>query len=501
MQLAGTSQFSRIDGIEQSLVRPDSETRRLLKEISQSDVLWDEGKPYPLLQSSATVALAALGENRAVVESILRWGIVPHDLPDMRAGQLPMSDEELGSAIKALSDSNEKVRNNAIQAIGVSGRTDLAPKIRDALTKAPADSKIALSCIVALNDLNGVTSDLIPLLKQQLEIKNHSRNAAIALLRTRTDESRAILQQKLQRGGVEIWFGADNVIAENLAVQPESKKLVAEELWKSVCKGYHRGLGGVPAIESLAEINSPEIHNFLIEEATWPEGNVHVQGNKVRAIRALAQIDRDAAFRAAEMALLSGESDADEFAYILIELDVYRAIDVISDILGTHISGRKKAGIGRVLRRNANNEKVHEYLHELLESESAENRVRGIELCAWQHSERYFDKIKLIAVNDNDQDVRAAGVKAVFLLERQRFTLELLEALEKTNDCRCWSYIDAVVEVGDPWLLTSSEDTMFLWKRISKKSPGLQRYAYKLLKERKKKIEQDANSEKLSEDA
>ena len=56
-------------------------------------------------------------------------------------------------------------------------------------------------------------------------------------------------------------------------------------------------VGMVPSLGCLAEIDSPEVREFLLEEAYAPDRPIHFVGEKVDAIRTLAQLDRDSAFR------------------------------------------------------------------------------------------------------------------------------------------------------------------------------------------------------------
>ena len=57
------------------------------------------------------------------------------DLPDMREGQPPMSDDDLAAALQALAESDDKRCTNAVLALSVSGRVDLAPRVRQVLKR------------------------------------------------------------------------------------------------------------------------------------------------------------------------------------------------------------------------------------------------------------------------------------------------------------------------------------------------------------------------------
>ena len=59
-----------------------------------------------------------------------------------------------------------------------------------------------------------------------------------------------------------------------------------------------------------------------------------------------------------------------------------------------------------------------------------------------------------------------AAEGAAAWLERQQFAIELLQVLSKTRGGPAWSYLEAVVELADPWLLNTRGDPLFLWDRI-----------------------------------
>ena len=58
-------------------------------------------------------------------------------------------------------------------------------------------------------------------------------------------------------------------------------------------------VGDVPSLGCLAEIDSPEVREFP-RGSLCPRSTIHFVGEKVDAIRTLAQLDRDSAFLAAE---------------------------------------------------------------------------------------------------------------------------------------------------------------------------------------------------------
>ena len=115
----------RMEGCEAAVIRPDDETRKLLLMESLSDVMWDStASKINLVQMRAIDTLAALGEDAGLVQGILKWGLqISPYIGDLRAGQPPISDEDLRPALELLEQPECDVYPNAILAIGQSGRS------------------------------------------------------------------------------------------------------------------------------------------------------------------------------------------------------------------------------------------------------------------------------------------------------------------------------------------------------------------------------------------
>ncbi|MCH8045493.1 MAG: hypothetical protein IID44_17425, partial [Planctomycetes bacterium] len=490
-QLASESKYARLKGIQLSLIRPDSETRRLLANITQTAGFWDDEQSFPLLQADATVALAALGENRAVVDAILRWGVVLSDLPGMREGQPPMTDADLAEAIEALGSSDTNTATNAVLALSVSGRADFAPQIRQILKDADPESELARVAVVALDHFGDTHPETLTLLEAQLKVRQHAHAASLALLRNGKRESLAVVEREFRRAGSTRGKLANDFLAVSLAMRQESRKTVAEVLWKRIQE--HRELYGViPGLDCLAEIDSPQVREFLVEEAHAAEGVLGNNGRKVAAIHALAKIDRDSAFRAAEAALRGDQRHLELYPDALIEIDEARAISILFDIYSLDQPTLVRWAIGRALRRASDQTIIHSTLGEMLQAESTDTCIIGLEISDWQSPSVAENQIRQIAITNPVSEVRRAAEQTVGSIERQGFALKLIEEIGKTHGARCWSYLDAVVSLSDPWLLTRRSDPLYLWGPLSRKLPGLGNRALELIKRRQEKLKSEA---------
>jgi HEAT repeat protein len=499
-QLRSQDKFARLRAIELSLIRPDTETRTLLAQITQLPGSWDDKQPFPLLQTKAAVALAALGQNRDVTQAILRWGTVLSDLPDMRDGQPPMTDDDLAPALDALRSPDEQVRTNAVFALSVSGRADLAPMIRKLLADVPPESDLARAAVIALDHFGDAHPDVLALLERQLTIPSHAYAAALTLLRDGRPSAIAILTQHLQRSGITPGAGASDFLVANLIRRQETSKTVAQLLWKHIQDGGGHWFGLSPnALESLGDLDTPEVRDFLIQEAYAPESALHIEGRKADAIRGLAKFSKDLAFRAAETALRTDRKDLHLYPDLLIALDEPRAIPLLFTVYSPSLPTLAKWAIGRALRRSAGQPIVQSTLVEMMTADFPESRSSGVELAAWLPPSAFADRIRDIAIRDSSSTVRRSAEKAAALVDRQKSAAELLAAIEGSHGPRCWSYLDALVKLSDPWLLNTGNDPLFIWPRLSEKPPGIRSHAWAQIKKRMDDLKKEA--EKSDRDA
>lgn len=485
-----SGRFAKFDGIQLCLVNPDEETRRLLKELSQTDEKWDEKDNFPSVQCDATVALAALGENRAVVDSILKWGWVPNDLWEIREGCPPMSDADLQSAITSLESVDQGLRSRSVWAVSVSGRGDLAARIRGILKESKPDSGLARAAVVALAKIGDRHPDLLELLQSQLPIDEHSYAAICALLRLGDVRSLDILLNEFRRRGYVPHHDVTELLVANLGSRKETRRGVAEIVWNGLSTNpFHFS---TEIYDCLSELKSVEVLEFLIEQANQPEHGMPVAGQKVAAIRALAKLDADAAFRACEAAMRLDQNDRNFYPKVLIEIDGARAIPIL---INTHIQAEShltKWAISRVFRSIAEQFDVRATLQRLLHTESGEERMTGVEIAAWQQDSSWTEQLLHVARHDSDRRVRREAEHGLARIEANNFGLDLLQAIEQATGSRVWSYLDGLVKMCDPWLLTSENDPLWIGRALSTKSTALHIYVDRLLEKAQKHVEKKA---------
>jgi hypothetical protein len=266
-------------------------------------------------------------------------------------------------------------------------------------------------------------------------------------------------------------------------MRQQSRTAVAEVVWKA-CRENGSTLDSPHAIECLGELNDPMVTEFLMDEAFAPEKFIRFSGSKAAAIRALAKRDRDSAFRACERAFSLDEHDRDRYPALLMEIDESRAME----ILGRWALEGRSAGalhaIGRAFRAAKDQTHAWNVIDGMVQSDSPEKRMAGARLASWHNTQVAREALNRLAIADAEHCVRREAESAMAQLLRHDACQELLSSFENTSGCRSWSYLESAIKLGDPVLLSTRDDDLFLWGRLASKSPGMRVLARKLIKSR-----------------
>lgn len=488
--LASDDPSAQLRGTSLALIRPDDRTRQLLLEITRHPNVETE----PVLCMRATDALAALGENRAVVESVSRSGLVSLELMDLRRRSPPMNDSDINGVLTAMRTStNERQRAGATRALGVSGREDYAGDICEVLQAAKPDSDLALAATEALFHLGCVPHAAIPALQLQLAIPSHQYAAILSLLCSPGPDATSILLGHLQSGGVVPGSATCDVLIRNLWERPETRKDVGELLWQN----RHDTALWPPAW--LSYLDSPDVDELqahLIEVAHEPQVGVHIVGLVVSAILALAKTDPDAAFRAAEIALQTGNDDLHLLPEAIVEIDNSRGLPVLLEFCAGDCPTLAKWAVGRALRRLTDRRAVREGLDQMMRSDSVDGRISGVELAGWQPSNDVLRRHLVdVASGDPDAAVRRSALGSLRRQESFGFAKQLISEFKSARGVRDWIHVRSIVKVADPWLLTTSNDALSLIDALTAKPISVQHQAAQLINRKKEELQREAADE------
>ena len=492
VNLSSNNVYNRLFGIEWALVRPDRTTRQLLCEIAASDDM-DTDK-YPWAQSRATVALAALGETQGVVACILKFGLVLPDLADVRHSQPPMTDTDLKDAFVALSDSNAESRVRGLRALSISGRPDLAIEARNALRQADPESDLALVAVHAIGSLRDEHPDVVDLVSPQLSIVPHRHAAHTALLWNRSSSGLAVLEQSLRRTGIPLG-DVQKLLALNLTRQPTTRRAAATVAWNAI-QSTSLWYLDEDLLYCLEELDSQEVRDFIIEGAVADDG-VFVRARS-SLIRALARFDKDAAFKAGASGLSHSKHDRERLPHTLVEIEQDRAIPVLCRAATSEQSSIVMWAIARAMRHARSSTSTRVALLEMLESGDDAQRRCGAGICGWQGTDSFAHELRALALDDSVEKVRVAAAAALKRQKKEGDVHDLLNALRDASSSRRWSIVESILNLGDPFLLASRDDPLWIGRSLSTDATYLWQHIKKRLNERIKELKKEA--EKLDKD-
>jgi hypothetical protein len=157
----------------------------------------------PGLQPEAMQALAALGENKLLVQAMTRQETNIREIRYLRGDQPPMSDDDLRAAMEVLENEDPKTRKRGFLTIGVSGRRDLIPMINGAVNQSGAGADDVTGALWALFGLNANDDASVAAFSRFLSASSnhdHRYPARLGLLQSeRTDARQILVTQTVSR--------------------------------------------------------------------------------------------------------------------------------------------------------------------------------------------------------------------------------------------------------------------------------------------------------------
>jgi hypothetical protein len=263
-ELASHDRQIRQMGMADALRRPDDRTRALLRSIAQSDELRGS-PPSPREQCRALEVLAALGDEDALIQGVLRWGQhIPRSIFSYWNPQRPMEVTSLSNVRHALT-ANGNV-DNALIAAGVSGNRQFVPVVQQALRQAPPESQTAWCAATALMALNDKSEEFVELLIPLLATPDNGHWAMEYLSSIGSSRALEALVQHLHAVGTKPFSRYDWRLAVDLARRVETRgrmnKLIADRIragndpWLKIEGRY---------LEILAELELDDAYDILLE--------------------------------------------------------------------------------------------------------------------------------------------------------------------------------------------------------------------------------------------
>jgi HEAT repeat protein len=491
-ELSHINEQIRILGLQWSVMQPDQTTRLLIRKIAKSDNI-SGNPPYPHEQILATSVLAVLGEDDAVIDSIIKWAPkIPDDLYEIRYGKPPMNDESLINLPPLVKDADETSLCKAVLAMGISGRKDFIPQVREILIASKEGSELARNAIESLKHLDGIDVHILDRLGRELLVKENRVVAANALLRNSTADALNIMENYVLSLGAKT-LNEEEQIALIVWKKKPNKLIIDNILWNV----KHNFFWSSKCLEEVGTLNDLQVVDLLWEIISSSESTMHIVGRTVAAIRGLSKNNPEAAFQAAILQLDHSTRDRELLPKILVELEPLRAVPILINQLIKESQTLTRWAIGRALRklRRTNTDIISQEVMKLIDSTDYNARVAGAELSGWQGPQFNSEILTKLACDDFNMTVRNASLRAFERQKDEHAVVQLMVNYQSANSSKKWTILEAIIELGDPLLLKTPDDSIGLANILKDESVPLVNYAMDSLERRIKEIKEQAEKQ------
>lgn len=486
-ELNSCGYWERYGGLGWAYCRPNTDTISILKDICRRPVIdkvmgersdgWSE-------RYRATIALAAIGSDDGVIESIWAEGpeAVAGDLNKFRGMLEPIDKGCTSRASEKLAQqiSTEEEILKSLTIAWLSKDVDFIPSVQHVLSSSDLDSQVARMACIALIELRDTSIEFYRLALAMLRTKTNSRHAINALLAIGKDVASELVNY-LNDIPLAGWDDTKIQLAERLFHFTEAREDVIQ--WAvQLCKEWSLPMA-MPPLEIAAEADDAEVRELIICKS-FSENDVVVD-EKVRAIQALAKFDYERAVMAVKRQLRITNKEMRQLARLLVHLSPVGSVAFLVDI--AQIRENNVAAVGHALRR-LDHEEVDSELARYMTDPQRTIRAVGVELAGWLPPGRLVAEIEAMLEVETEDKPRQAALKAVERKEEQAITADLLDAFEKSSGENRWPLLLALLKVGDPYLLSDRDDSLWIGKALNQAPYIFKRHAKEMLKNRKHKI-------------
>lgn len=487
-ELMSTNKHARLDAIKLSPLVADKSIRTFLAEISRKEEFWDE-QAFPFEQLQATVSLAELGDNQSVIESVLRWGDFFDTLLQVLRDR-SMSDHEIEVALQVVKSGERSRFANGLRALGVTGRGDLAPSIYGQIP-TDVDGKTLQAAVSAAIHLKDKSPDAFHLYCRGLDVPE-CRWQSVRGLQTLLPESLPILSKWLDKNGLTPGDLVGDIVAQILFAYPETQANASRHVLASLQKHGGHTLS-THLLRCLTDTDLEALKESLMDLAYAPETGLHIVCQRIAAIHALSRIDRDVAFRAAEIALARTTKDRDQLPSLLMALNEPKAIQLLAENVSTERTTAAIWATGRALRHAASQELVVNEIKQRFASTKWQDQLAACLMAGWLKVSHFHEELRSCATDSLDTRVSDAARQSIQRKSDERDVLIHFEQLRNASGVSTWSRLEAAIGIADPILLESEHDPLWIGHALHGHSPYLQILARDRIEKRTTELKEQAD--------
>ncbi len=492
--LRANARESRFEGAEAASVRPDPTTIELLSEAAFDDELWKEpGDGFPFIQSRAVDALAAAGSNEKVIAATLKWGTrISQEVCELRAHLPPMTDVEIAPAVEAIENQNHPDRDNALIAIGLSGRTEYTERIATSFELSAPDSQHALCAMLALQDLKVGLSRVSDRLADQWASGKH-KFAALKLLVAGADQwPDGYLLDRVPSGRTY------DEIDERLLGFLHSQEVTRGESWRRLREHYERTNQGRDwrFLDSNVALDPHDADDFeeLWRRCRVPEGHVVFGSSRAAAIARLADADAELAVRLAAKALCETSDAGAVYLDVLLRHGGEAGVRLVCESAAdSRLRERcRAAGVG--IRSHAKADRAAPIVHAMLKDGDWRNRRSAAMLGGFLGPLVLKDQLTDLYREDSSWHVCVEAQQALRRMQMEAEARSLVSTLGGLSPVEVWGTLDCMLRLADPDFVFMKSDPLGIQEFLDNAPFHVVLYLDKAIEKRRKKIETELTS-------
>ena len=441
-------------------------------------------KQYEQELYRSTKALAALGADAELVDILETSGFVkvPHDLAQLRSHRGPMPKALSVNALQVLgsSDASENSLLSALTIAWLSGDVDLIPLVRAVLGRVNREGRVARHACIALRALGDTSDEFLRLAHDLLETKANARWGLQALV-SMGGPGFTLLASWLQRQPSPSRDGLDAEVIRVLYDNPRTRNL-SVEIAADRCQREHSLFDKVCDI--AAEASDGVLRERILDAAFSAHSFVTAQ--PVVAIKALVKFDASRAVEAIELAFRVHPGVEQELCRLLIRVAPETAGQLLIESVLSVERESFRAAVGRALRR-LDSGVVSSLIMERMKRSVTERKLAA-ELAGWVPTPALLEGLRKLAKQDGAIEVQMAALSALDRHRHEANVRSLLSEFSAAPGERRWSLLVAILEAGDPHLLTDPEDSLWLGNILSGDLPAaFKDHAKQVLRQRKQR--------------
>lgn len=480
----------RHGGLNWAITRDSSRVVEKLAAIASRPLLRDaEGNvesEYSREYFQSTQALAALGADETLVEVLRNSAFVEVsvDLAQLRAQQGAMPKALTAKTLEVLNsvEPADDLLLTELTIAWLSGDDDLIPPVRTVLEQADPNGRIAVHACIALQGLGDTSDEFAKLADRMLHTEANS-GWGLRTLVWLGNQGSSFLANWLKGHDPAMRNDEDESAIRALYDNPATRDL-SISLAVERCRSRRFHLSA--PYDIAAEASDPKLREQIFDKAFAAHSSVTMQ--QLRGIEGLAKFDVQRAVEAVELGLRNHPKIARQLCELLVRIAPQRAATQLVDAAVSIERKGLTRVVGQVLRRLESGDVSHVLIGKM--SGLVSERKAAAEVAGWLPTPEISEGLDSLAEQDSANEIRLAALEALELHQREAGVRTLLAAFPTATLDRRWSLLIAILNAGDPYLLSDPEDALWLGNILSDDVPGaFEHHANSDLRNRMRKMD------------